>query len=404
MRIRHSRLLPALPAALIALGLLAGCGDDGDGATDAAVPDASRGADAKAGHAPMRGGTCGGGDDAGGGECEPGYACVDGACVLDECGDGVRAADEECDDGNVAAGDGCAPDCTREETGCGDGELQEGEECDDGNRFDGDACTSTCTENVCGNGRVDGEEECDDGNRLDDDECSDACTENRCRNGRVDPGEECDDGNQVAGDGCTNACRLVECGNGKVEGDEECDDGNHADGDACSNACTSNQCGNGRVDPGEACDGFGCADDCKAEAEDLCRPCEEEKCSNYLEVLDLVAGCFEGHPSSDIVADPDPMFAQNCVDAVNCARMNECGFDPTVLVVDCYCGSNDVNVCMMDGPAGDAPCADEWRAATRGSTNAEVLFGLSELASPSGWAYLLLQCDVEQCADVCVPK
>jgi cysteine-rich repeat protein len=30
------------------------------------------------------------------------------------CGNGVREGDEECDDGNLRAGDGCSPFCTKE--------------------------------------------------------------------------------------------------------------------------------------------------------------------------------------------------------------------------------------------------------------------------------------------------
>lgn len=47
---------------------------------------------------------------------EPGYACTGqpSGCAS-VCGDGGRVAPEECDDGNLAAGDGCASNCTVEQ-------------------------------------------------------------------------------------------------------------------------------------------------------------------------------------------------------------------------------------------------------------------------------------------------
>jgi cysteine-rich repeat protein len=58
--------------------------------------------------------------------CRPVYncedwraACVDGACTLTRCGDGVVTGDEQCDDGNLADGDGCSSLCELEQQ-CGD--------------------------------------------------------------------------------------------------------------------------------------------------------------------------------------------------------------------------------------------------------------------------------------------
>jgi cysteine-rich repeat protein len=405
--------LPCALACAALVLLFVGCGDDDDDADHSAVSEA--GTMAADGAVPacispqcsdaVRA-TCARADA--GTPCGDDRHCIDGRCLFNTCGDGIRAADEACDDGNEAIGDGCDPACRNETPpSCGDGQTAKDEECDDGNRHDLDDCSNACTTNACGNGRVDGREECDDGNRVDADGCSNACRENRCRNGRLDPGEECDDGNRVHDDGCSNGCRIVVCGNGKTEGDEECDDGNGVDADGCSNACTGRVCGNGRIDPGEVCDGdtveYACAADCTRKLEDMCRPCEDQFCTTY-QGADWVAGCFLGEPPSELVPELDPLFAQDCIDVVDCARRTGCGFDPALApAVDCYCGAISVDACNLDGPAADAPCADEWRAATRGATNTDVLVRISDISVPSGWAYYLMLCDREYCADACVP-
>jgi cysteine-rich repeat protein len=73
------------------------------------------------------------------------------------CGNSLREGLEMCDDGNIAAGDGCAADCSEVEVGyqcttdgapctaaCGDGVKARAEECDDGNSADGDGCSKDC--------------------------------------------------------------------------------------------------------------------------------------------------------------------------------------------------------------------------------------------------------------------
>jgi len=370
---------------------------DADGSTDAAAANES----------------CAGETD--GSECGLDRHCIEERCVFNTCGDGVQADDEACDDRNEAVGDGCNPACEIEAPpGCGDGTIQDDEECDDGNFYDADECTNECTENVCGNERVDASEECDDGNLVNEDECSNECTENRCRNGRLEPGEECDDGNRIHDDGCTNACKIVICGNGKQEGEEECDDGNAVDDDSCAITCTANACGNGRIDPGEACDGdtveYACADDCRGTEQDLCGPCEAEHCSDYLDAdgFDVAAGCFDATAMGDAVRTSfgtitDPSFVQNCIDVVDCARRTGCGFETGPGIIQCYCGSAGVDVCQISGPAEGAPCVPEWQAATRGPNNTEVLLRSGDIAYPSGWAFYLLECDRDLCAEQCVP-
>jgi cysteine-rich repeat protein len=79
--------------------------------------------------------------------------CHGGACIADQCGNGLVDATEACDDENTIAGDGCASDCRSDET-CGNGIvdpvlLVEGrvtvnEQCDDGNLLSHDGCSSRC--------------------------------------------------------------------------------------------------------------------------------------------------------------------------------------------------------------------------------------------------------------------
>jgi cysteine-rich repeat protein len=73
-------------------------------------------------------------------------ACVNGACILQLCGDGLVVGDEVCDDRNGTAGDGCSADCRSNER-CGNGMVDQigGEECDSGMiGLSADGCSSTC--------------------------------------------------------------------------------------------------------------------------------------------------------------------------------------------------------------------------------------------------------------------
>jgi cysteine-rich repeat protein len=82
-------------------------------------------------------------------DCDEGYECVVGVCVLNEsltepvCGNGILEEGEECDDGNTENGDSCKNDCTFNI--CGDNITLIGiEECDDGNNEHYDGCSANC--------------------------------------------------------------------------------------------------------------------------------------------------------------------------------------------------------------------------------------------------------------------
>lgn len=210
-----------------------------------------------------------------------------------ECADGVLQKEEACDDGGIAAGDGCAADCTVEQgwscsgspstcsPNCGNGTIDGEESCDDGDATGGDGCSATCTIEpgfgctgdpsvctpTCGNGAIQASlgEGCDDGDGAAGDGCSATCRVEEgwrctgqpsvctfvCGNGTFEPGESCDDGDASAGDGCSATCRIEPgwlcvgqpsvcaptCGDGLVRGGETCDDGNASGGDGCSFFC-----------------------------------------------------------------------------------------------------------------------------------------------------------------------
>ena len=184
---------------------------------------------------------------------ECGYVCngVGPNSCRKECGDSLRAGDEECDDGNIDAGDGCSDHCT----------VEAGYMCDitsesfavhqwhhmctqvDGalcivsniyyrqnsssalfsrNISDTQPCGLSSCKEICGNEIKTASETCDDGNWDPNDGCSDECS--------VECGYVC---HGVGPSSCS-----MTCGDGALASGEECDDGNSADNDGCSSSCT----------------------------------------------------------------------------------------------------------------------------------------------------------------------
>jgi hypothetical protein len=52
---------------------------------------------------------------------------------------------------------------------------------------------------------------------------------------------------------------------------------------------------------------------------------------------------------------------------------------------------------VATGPGPDAPCAEEWRRATRAKTHQEVVERFDKIFYPSGWAFAMLECDRDFC-------
>lgn len=128
-----------------------------------------------------------------------------------------------------------------------------------------------------------------------------------------------------------------------------------------------------------------------------CDACRARYCTDYQRSgVDLVAGCA-GKPDPKLAPNADAQFAKDCSAALTCALKHKCGYDALRGPVQCYCGSATLEDCEATGPAADASCGAEWKAATRGTTNAEILARFSELAYPSGWAFSMLECDRTYC-------
>lgn len=223
--------------------LLAGCGDDGAGATEAAT-DTSTGTSTGAattttGDVPTTIPTTGDVPTTG----------PTASSTIEPTSDASTSTGPSTDtdatttDASTTTG---APDTSSSDTGtstgggvCGDGVIEGDEACDDGpDNADDGACTTACVAATCGDQLVQaGVEGCDDGGESP--MCDADCTLAECGDGTVNmvADEVCDDGGES--DVCTSECTLSACGDGIVNASaqEECDDGNVVDGDGCSAVC-----------------------------------------------------------------------------------------------------------------------------------------------------------------------
>ena len=163
-------------------------------------------------------------------------ACTN-ACFANICGDGyVYTGVEACDDGNVDAGDCCAPDCQAA--------APDGTACEDGN-----ACTSgaTCSGGTCGTPTT-----CDDGNPCTADICD--RLNGSCRHD--DTAVSCDDGLFCNG---ADQCSGGSCGHAgdPCAGGPECDDVCDEATDTCAATAGTPCTDDGEVCTDDQCDGSG---------------------------------------------------------------------------------------------------------------------------------------------------
>ena len=161
-------------------------------------------------------------------------------CTHNECGDGVHEPNEACDDGNVVDGDGCSGTCEIVPIEVGEPCATQSFPCVAGAHCDG--ATETCVVDVCGDGHLaEDEEECDDANDDEGDGCSTECeivpipVDRECN-----PGDRvyvCNPELYCAHWADPPVCTVPGCGDGDIAPEEECDDGNRIDGDDCSAEC-----------------------------------------------------------------------------------------------------------------------------------------------------------------------
>ena len=102
-------------------------------------------------------------------------------CPTEDCGDGVRDANEECDEGNANSNvpNRCRRYC--ESPICGDSIVDDApeygcEQCDRSPDCGPDCRTTTTSMGTCGDGVMDMGEDCDDGNVNNFDGCESNCT------------------------------------------------------------------------------------------------------------------------------------------------------------------------------------------------------------------------------------
>lgn len=132
-----------------------------------------------------------------------------------------------------------------------------------------------------------------------------------------------------------------------------------------------------------------------------CKQCRQTECTNYRGLgVDLIKGCFAEIDPSLGADSHDKRFLDDCTAAVTCASRHGCATGPHG-AAGCYCGSRSIDECAEQGPGPDAPCAEEWRRATRTRDRDELNVRFSDFKYPSGWATFMIECDQQLCKTQC---
>jgi len=324
--------------------------------------------------------------------------CIFNACVENACGDGIRAGSESCDDGNERNHDGCDERCRMEPpVGCGNGVIEPGEDCEDALTPRRGDCTEICTTPRCGDNIVSVGEECDDGNTSSNDRCSSRCRNipAPCGNGMLDPNEDCDDGNTDDGDNCDSRCKFPEADGGSTRLDASAPSSDAGSQDQDSGGVGQQDSG-ATSDAGSSQSGTNTPQDKPA-----CATCRDQECRVFQGLdFDFVAACLEGGDGLGGVRSGDPSFVQQCIDTMNCAYANKCGYSAAGML-QCFCGSKDASACQTAGAA-DGPCQRELFSAARTSQLQTLIGSFGDISLPIGVANYFLQCDQERCA-ACKP-
>lgn len=133
-----------------------------------------------------------------------------------------------------------------------------------------------------------------------------------------------------------------------------------------------------------------------------CEECRKKECTNYQNSgVDLLSGCFKAVDPSQGADARDQRFVDDCAAVVRCAARTHCA-EGAPGAAACYCGASiSVDDCIDHGPAPDAPCADEFRRASRSRQHKDITERFSDLKYPSGWAAAMITCDQVECKSQC---
>jgi cysteine-rich repeat protein len=344
------------------------------------------------------------------------------ACALAlGCGDDSKIELPVEDDSSPVIGDDA--DASSRVASC-DG-APKGTPCGAANRHE-HCIFDACVENACGDGVPAYGEACDDGDELDGDGCSSRCkleVAPGCGNGVLEPGEQCDDGNTTGGDDCERDCKLPASGGG-TGGTSEGTGGTSEGTGGMSEGTGGMSAGTGGMSAGTGGTSGGTGgsdgDDEDAGTSDggtagnsECEACREANCHAYYSgSMDAVSGCFDSGSTGATARAAwtgevfTPAQVQSCVDAIACAEMKHCGHDSGRPAAACYCGAlyannGDCAAATMGAPNG--ACKAEFEAATEETAPMNVMTAMSSADVPAGWAYFLLECETNFCAEVCSP-
>ena len=184
----------------------------------------------------------------------------------------------------------------------------------------------------------------------------------------------------------------TDCGNGQVDEGEACDDGNQLSGDGCSRHCQS------------ACE------TCERDTCPTTTPFHPQPWYSYAYTMEgtAAAGPKKGTPRTELVRS-----VLACVYDAKCTLVfGDAPLTSQISLRECFCknapaGTDPAtypDVCKHTDTVERGPCLDEMQAASETDTLDEMLVKLTNLSTPLGRAFYLLQhCDARVCGAECLP-